>query len=1124
MEGVLKIRSERRLARILVALALVVAVSASVPGGSLDSASAAVITAPGPIAIGDTVTGDVFAGEVDTYSLFVSSAGATVVLRVSGNACDCQWSLSGPNGTVFDQAAAGFGPAWLAPGDYSLVVTSTAAGSYAFDVVSAPAPQSFTTSLGTTVGADVPAAGAGNIESPGAEDEYTLTVPSGGANVVMSVLANECTCTWSLRVANGPFVIDRTAMADTRIGLAAAVYSLRVKGSGAATGTYSFATNVAPAASRFTVALGDTVSSGNPGPGAGDLESPGALDVYAFTATGGQRVSVTGSACSVNAWYALAAPSGRMLLRAAVCGPSNVITLPAGSGTYEVRVSTDTSETGSYAFRIATSSNPPTVAVPVADVFTVGPGTTVANGAPAAGAGNIEVADEHDMYLLNGSAGQVVVLEDKTAAGCSGLVWSAFAPDGAPLVVDHPLGCPASRSVRLNQTGRYTLDVRGASGATGTYSFAIRLAPAAQQFAIALGSTVNPGVPATGAGNLEVPGAVDVYTFAATAGQSIVLSDATAGGCGPIFAVLVSADETRSGPVQLGCGGNRTLAVDRTGTFTVLVAAVPARTGGYSLQVAASPAAATALTVAKLEGAVRLTWTAPTATGGSPITNAQIAVFDANGDRPSGVTGAWVRTVGSAVASFKFWGLTNGVSYRFVVREQNANGLGVPSVHSAAIAPLANTRPNILFILTDDQRFDSIAQLPKLNAEPDWLRFTNSFVNEPMCCPSRASIFTGRYSHHTHVETLLQGENLDDRTTIATMLRSVGYRTGFLGKYLNGYPFASGHPVPPGWDNFEAYESFPNYYGYKVNRNGTLVTYGGAPADYSTDVWTARAETFIRSADAAKPFFLEVAYNAPHASSDGTPTPAPRDVGACAGNTFPLPVSFNAHDEISEPAWLASQPLRNASEMRALRRETCETLRSVDDGVSALIDLLESIGRLSNTYIVLTSDNGYEFGEHSLAGKGDLFEESIRVPLIVRGPGIGPGTVNRLTSNIDLVPTFLDWAKKTPPADFVDGVSWAANARGATSGTTSPTEVLLRGCRSNFQQADPPCGPYPGPAMGMNWGLRTASYKYVEYPSGYRQLFDVVRDPYELRNLANDPAKATIISNLHSRLVARRGF
>jgi arylsulfatase A-like enzyme len=444
-------------------------------------------------------------------------------------------------------------------------------------------------------------------------------------------------------------------------------------------------------------------------------------------------------------------------------------------------------------------------------------------------------------------------------------------------------------------------------------------------------------------------------------------------------------------------------------------------------------------------------------------------------------------------------------------------------VQSAPVKPTVNSRPNILFILTDDQRYDSVAQLPKLNARTDWLRFQKSFAEEPQCCPSRATIFTGRYSHHTNVQTLLEGRNLDDTRTIATTLDSVGYHTGFLGKYLNGYPFGVDLEPPPGWDNFESYGHSAAYYDYYVYRNGTRVDYGSAPADYSTDVWTNRASKFLNSADPAKPFFLEVAYNSPHFSTTGTAIPAPRDVGTCANQSFPLPASFNAHDFNSEPPWLAAIPNRSAGGMQYQRRQTCEALRSVDDGVSSLLAQLTSLGRLSNTYVVLMSDNGYAFGEHRLTGKGDLYEASIRVPLMVRGPGVVPGTTNRLTSNVDLVPTFLSWAKTSAPPGFVDGVSWAANAHG-TAGATNPTSVLLRGCRTSLTDHPGFCGGDPGPSMGMNWGIRTASYKLVEYPSGYKQLFDLVDDPHELHNLAADPSKSGVIANLHAQLVTRRGF
>ena len=326
------------------------------------------------------------------------------------------------------------------------------------------------------------------------------------------------------------------------------------------------------------------------------------------------------------------------------------------------------------------------------------------------------------------------------------------------------------------------------------------------------------------------------------------------------------------------------------------VAAVVAVPTGSLVAATGSAAAGTTATAAlnapgalravRAEGAALLAWKAP-AVGSAPrITNAEVSVVSAAGGPPVGVTGPTARFVGSARTTYTFTGLTNGVAYRFVVREKNATGLGKPST-SPAIAPAANARPNILFILTDDQRYDAIPQLPKVSAMPGWLQFTNSYVNEPMCCPSRSTIFTGRYSHHTNVQTLLQGKNFDDRRTSATMLHGVGYRTGFLGKYLNGYPFASGNPVPPGWDDFEAYEGATEYYNYKVNVNGKVVKYGTAPADYSTDVWTGRAANFLRTASPAKPFFLEVAYNAPHTAASGAVIPAPRDIGASRERELP---------------------------------------------------------------------------------------------------------------------------------------------------------------------------------------------------------------------------------------------
>jgi arylsulfatase A-like enzyme len=426
-------------------------------------------------------------------------------------------------------------------------------------------------------------------------------------------------------------------------------------------------------------------------------------------------------------------------------------------------------------------------------------------------------------------------------------------------------------------------------------------------------------------------------------------------------------------------------------------------------------------------------------------------------------------------------------------------------------------RPNVVLIVTDDQRWDSMAEMPKVDALPGWARFENAFVNDPQCCPSRASILTGRYTQHTGVETLRQGDKLDESRTIATMLDDAGYRTGFFGKYLNGYPFGRGHYVPPGWDVFGAYEGATEYFDYRLNEKGTVEEYGHAEDDYSTDVFAAKSRQFIRSTKASEPLFLEVAPNAPHwAGNIRAAVPAPRDAGSCADRTFELRANFNGVDTVSEPAWMAHTSVVAAPEQQKQFRLNCETLQSVDDMVIAIIDELRRAGRAGNTYIVFTSDNGFSFGEHRLIGKGHLYEESIRVPLFVRGPGIASRTVSRLTSNVDILPTVLDWAGVDPPKDFVDGTSFASAAAG-DAGAKGPDEVLLRGCRTSRDNPAPDCGGYVE-EMGLNWGLRTATHKLIENADGSVQLFDLRRDPFELTNLESDPAQTRLKRQLRARL------
>jgi N-acetylglucosamine-6-sulfatase len=442
--------------------------------------------------------------------------------------------------------------------------------------------------------------------------------------------------------------------------------------------------------------------------------------------------------------------------------------------------------------------------------------------------------------------------------------------------------------------------------------------------------------------------------------------------------------------------------------------------------------------------------------------------------------------------------------------------LAFPSAGTAiAHKARSSARPNVVLIVTDDQRWDSLDQMPELNASPEWARFTNAFVDEPQCCPSRASIFTGRYPQNSRVETLRDGADMDEKRTIATMLDDAGYRTAHYGKYLNGYPLGRGPYVPPGWDDFVGSVGPGDYYNYKLAENSRVVSYGSEPKDYKTDVLTGMARDFIRSTKQSQPFFAYVALNAPHVDSVGRILPANQDRQSCFGRTFEPPPNFNAYDTVSEPEWMKAEQPKNDANMQFQRAATCNTLRSVDNAVKSIVDELEQTGRLDNTYLIFTSDNGYAFGEHRLTGKGDLYEASVRVPLLVRGPGTEPQTIDRLTSNVDFVPTILDWANVSPPRRFLDGTSFAGALRGE-AGQREPQEVLLRGCRSQRGGAAP-CGGYPSD-MGFNWGLRTATHKYIEYTNGYVQLFDLTNDPWELTNLAFDSAQVPLLEELDARL------
>ncbi|WP_433225127.1 sulfatase family protein [Microtetraspora malaysiensis] len=419
---------------------------------------------------------------------------------------------------------------------------------------------------------------------------------------------------------------------------------------------------------------------------------------------------------------------------------------------------------------------------------------------------------------------------------------------------------------------------------------------------------------------------------------------------------------------------------------------------------------------------------------------------------------------------------------------------------AAAQPQRASTRPpNVVLILTDDldstdlQRFPNIWNLLVQQGAV----FSRFFATNPWCCPSRSSILRSQYMHSHQVESnrpptggFPKFRTLEE-STIGTWMRSAGYRTGLLGKYLNQYPLgASRHYIPPGWDRWAVpVTRLYQEYGYALNDDGSVTQHGYTPEDYLEDVLSHKADEFV-SSSGDQPFFLYLAPVAPHQPANY----APRHADAFQDEVAPRTPSFDEQDMSAEPLWLREKPPLTPKAVRRideLHRDRLRAMLGVDDMVGSLVSTLEQSGQLANTYIFFTSDNGFHLGQHRLhPGKTTPFEEDIRIPMVVRGPGITPGsTIDRLCSTVDLAPTFAELGGATPPS-FAEGRSLVPILRGEDVPWRDAVLVEF------FQ---PPYAPYAAPTYSV---LRTERYSYVEYGTGERQLYDLATDPYELRNVA----------------------
>jgi N-acetylglucosamine-6-sulfatase len=460
------------------------------------------------------------------------------------------------------------------------------------------------------------------------------------------------------------------------------------------------------------------------------------------------------------------------------------------------------------------------------------------------------------------------------------------------------------------------------------------------------------------------------------------------------------------------------------------------------------------------------------------------------------------------------------------------------SVDSPPAASAINTRPNIVILLSDDQPA-GFMQMAKLKADigAHGVTFSNAFVEDPLCCPSRTSILRGQDAHTTGIYTNASPEggfkgvrarHLDEASTggmLGLWLHDAGYRTGMVGKYLNGYP-VQGY-VPPGWDYWRALTKIDpdgyRKYGVASWQAGQATTTQLPAQGYSTDAVNRYAHRFITTTPAADPLFLYLAWRAPHlpaipSAKYDTNAEAPM----CKGVKTTAKPSFDEPDVSDKPKYIRQRfPFDTATaELYGVTypQKVCRSLLSVDDGVHQVIQDLAATGRLSNTLIFYLSDNGMLFGEHRWLQKKVPYEESIHVPFLMRYDPLTSGALAGTTSsafvmNVDLAPTIADLVGFTgrPDGGF-DGLDLMPLLRGTATSVRSDFLV---------EHSESPGAPDQVPDYCAVHGQRYIFIRYTATAGSPREeMYDLPSDPYELVNVAANPAYTKPHDRLSARLTA----
>jgi N-acetylglucosamine-6-sulfatase len=422
-----------------------------------------------------------------------------------------------------------------------------------------------------------------------------------------------------------------------------------------------------------------------------------------------------------------------------------------------------------------------------------------------------------------------------------------------------------------------------------------------------------------------------------------------------------------------------------------------------------------------------------------------------------------------------------------------------------------DTRPNVILITTDDMNRTDLRWMPQTRRllRDAGVEVDGFISNHPLCCPARAEILTGQYGQNNGVHDNggpFGGYDslADPGNHIGAWLEASGYQTAMVGKHLNGWEDRAEHQ--PGWTIFDPFlKGVYRPYDITMFNNGRPRLYNNIHTSDLVGELTVDLIKRFSSSDA--PFFIWSSQLAPHRMSlNGhwvRPVPAERHQ-----DLFPHAVppsfadpAFNEDDVSDKPPWVQEHAMVPKRRMVAWHRARIRTLRSVDDQVAATLDALQDRRELDNTFIFFTSDNGFLLGEHRLQSKNTPYEQSLRVPLLVRGPGLPAGVVRHSTFGlVDLAPTFVQLSGAVP-GRTLDGRSMLAALR---SGAPGYDHYLIQ-----------------AGADGLEWwwrGVRSRSYVYVRYDDGFEELYDMAKDPFQLKNVAGDPAYARVRAEYAARL------